>query len=462
MMGVQATSARLFYDFCLDEHVPCDHMLRSIDRHLSLDEVRQALKPFYSSTGRPSIDPELMIRMLIVGYCMGIRSERRLCEEVHLNLAYRWFCRLGLDGKVPVHSTFSKNRHGRFRESNVLRHLFETVVERCMAEGLVGADGFAVDASLIAADANKQRSVPSDEWKPEEVKDKACRAAREYLATLDDAAFGAASPVTPKFISPSDPAAQWTGAHKGHAFFAYATNYLIDTDHGVIVDVEATRAIRQAEVGAARTMLERTEDRFGLKPDYLTADSAYGSAESLAWLVKQKKITPHIPVFDKSTRTDGTFSRADFPFDPEGDRYTCPAGKELVQFRRTYATPRTGITAEGTRLYRASNKDCDVCELKARCCPNAVARKIPRDLHEDARDVARALASTPGYEAACRRRKKVEMLFAHLKRILRLERLRLRGPCGANDEFLLAATAQNLRRLARLRPATMPMGVMAA
>ena len=157
-----------------------------------------------------------MIRMLIVGYCMGIRSERRLCEEVHLNLAYRWFCRLGLDGKVPDHSTFSKNRHGRFRESDALRHLFESVVQRCMAEGLVSADGFAVDASLIAADANKQRSVPSKDWKPEEIKDNAVRAAREYLATLDDAAFGAASPVTPKFVSRSDPAAQWTGAHKGH------------------------------------------------------------------------------------------------------------------------------------------------------------------------------------------------------------------------------------------------------
>ena len=181
MMGVQETSARLFYDFCLDDHVPSDHLLRSIDWHRNLDGVRQALKPLYSSTSRPSVDPELMIRMLIVGYCMGIRSERRLCEEVHLNLAYRWFCRLGLDGKVPDHSTFSKNRHGRFRESNLLRHLFETVVERCMAEGLVGADGFAVAASLIAADANKQRSVASDEWKPEEVKDKACRAAREYL-----------------------------------------------------------------------------------------------------------------------------------------------------------------------------------------------------------------------------------------------------------------------------------------
>ena len=259
----------------------------------------------------------------------------------------------------------------------------------------MGADGFAVDASLIAADANKQRSVPSKDWKPEEIKENAVRAAQEYLATLDDAAFGAASPVTPKFISRSDPAAQWTGAHKGHAFFAYAANYLIDTDHGVIVDVEATRAIRQAEVGAARTMLERTETRFGIKPASLTADSAYGSADSLAWLVKEKDIAPHIPVFDKSNRTDGTFSRADFAFDAERDRYTCPAGKELVQFRRTYAIPRSGVTAEGTRLYRASKLDCDTCRLKPQCCPNALARKIPRDLHEDARDVARAHAATP-------------------------------------------------------------------
>ncbi len=462
MMGVQVISARLFYDFCLDEHVPADHQLRGIDRHLDLDGIRAALKPFYSRTGRPSIDPELMIRMLLVGYCMGIRSERRLCEEVHLNLAYRWFCGLGLDGKVPDHSTFSKNRHGRFRESDILRHLFETSVARCLAEGLVGADGFAVDASLIAADANKQRSVPKSDWDPTAINDQACRAAREYLETLDDAAFGAASPVSPKFIARSDPAAQWTGAHKGHAFFAYATNYLIDTDHGVIVDVEATRAIRQAEVGASRTMLERTEDRFGLKPDYLVADSAYGSADNLAWLVKQKQITPHIPVFDKSTRTDGTFSRADFTFDPDGNRYKCPAGKELVQFRRAYATQRTGVTAEGTRLYRASKKDCDVCDLKARCCPNAVARKIPRDLEEDSRDVARALSGTPEYVTACHRRKKVEMLFAHLKRILRLGRLRLRGPCGAKDEFLLAATAQNLRRLAKLRPTITPIKALAA
>jgi len=452
MMGMQLEPVQLFYEFRLDDHVPADHLLRCIDRFVDLESVRSELRPFYSSTGRPSVDPELMMRMLIVGYCLGIRSERRLCEEVHLNLAYRWFCRLGLEGKVPDHSTFSRNRHGRFRQSDILRHLFETVVERCLREGLVGGEGFAVDASLIAADANKQRSVLGDEWRADDAD--AGRAVREYLATLDDATFGAASEVRPKFISPSDPAAQWTGAHKGHAFFAYATNYLIDTDNAIILDVEASRAIRQAEVGASRTMLDRTAERFGLMPRSLAADSAYGSAENLAFLVKQRGIAPHIPVFDKSSRTDGTFSRADFVFDAGQDRYTCPGGKQLVQFHRTYATPRSGITKDGTRLYRASKPDCDACALKPRCCPNTPARKIPRDIDEDARDVARTLAGTPAFERSRHRRKKVEMLFAHLKRILRLGRLRLRGPCGARDEFLLAATAKNLRTLAKLRPMT--------
>jgi len=217
--------------------------------------------------------------------------------------------------------------------------------------------------------------------------------------------------VRPKFISPSDPAAQWTGAHKGHAFFAYATNYLIDTDNAVILDVEASRAIRQAEVGASRTMIDRTARRFGITPRHLAADSAYGSAANLAWLVKERQIEPHIPVFDKSNRTDGTFSRSDFVFDAERNHYTCPQGKLLVQFRRTFATPRSGITKEGTRLYRSSKSDCQGCAFKAKCCPNTPQRKVPRDLDEDARDVARSLANTPAYERSRHRRKKIEMLF---------------------------------------------------
>lgn len=448
MMGTQAIPDQLFYDFRLEDHVPQDHLLRQIDRFLDLDDIRIELKPYYSDMGRPSIDPGLLIRMLIIGYCFAIRSERRLCEEVHLNLAYRWFCRLGLNGSVPDHSTFSLNRNGRFRDSDILRHLFETVVRRCMTEGLIGGDGFAVDASLIQADANKQRSVPSDEWDIADIPANATQAVKDYLATLDDAAFGAASQTVPKFISPSDPAAQWTGALRGPAFFAYATNYLIDTENAVIVDVEASRAIRQAEVGAAKTMIERIADRFDLKPKRLAADTAYGTASNLAWLVNEKQIAPHIPVFDKSRRKDGTLSRDDFTWDGEHDFYVCPRGKQL----RT-----TGRVHDGrTKLYRSSKTDCDPCPLKPRCCAKAPHRKIPRDINEDARDVARALYDTPAYDQSRRERKKVEMLFAHLKRILRMGRLRLRGPHGARDEFLLAATVQNLRKLAKLRPEPPP------
>src|SRR6266581_1864810 len=252
MMGQQGEDrAKLFYEFCLEDRVSADHLLRKIDRFLDLTALRQELAPFYSPIGRPSIDPELMIRMLIVGYCFGIRSERRLCEEVHLNLAYRWFCGLGLSGEVPDHSTFSKNRHGRFRDSDLLRRLFETVLQRCIDEGLVGGEGFAVDASLIHADAGDRNRVEGSAGLPPEA---AGRAVEEYLAVLDDAAFGAASEVTPKFIAPADPAAQWTGAMRGPAFFAYADNYLIDVKFGIIMDVKATRAIRQAEVRRRRTI----------------------------------------------------------------------------------------------------------------------------------------------------------------------------------------------------------------
>jgi transposase len=346
MMGPrQVDQAALFYEFSLEQHVPATHMLRSIDRFVDLSDVRNHLAPFYSSTGRPSIDPELLVRMLLVGYCYGIRSERRLCEEVHLNLAYRWFCRLGLDGEVPDHSTFSKNRHGRFRDCDLLRKLFETVVRRCMAEGLVDGAAFAVDASLIAADANKQRSAAGSDDVDWEAIARTRRSVREYLDTLDEAAWGAASETVPKFISRSDPAAQWTGAHKGHAFFAYADNYLIDLKAAIIVDVEATRAIRQAEVGAARTMIERTEDRLGLCPERLAADSAYGSAEMLGWLVNERAIEPHIPVFDKSARDDGTFSRGDFSYNQEADIYVCPAGKVLT-------STGTLVNDGATLLYR--------------------------------------------------------------------------------------------------------------
>src|SRR5436190_7772859 len=377
MMGrLKHDQRQLFYSFSLEEAVPHDHLVREIAAVLDLSWVYAELAPHYPNNGRPSIDPELMMRMLIIGYAFAIRSERAICRDVRVNFAYRWFCGLSIEDKIPDHSTFSRARHERFRDSDMFRRVFERVVGTCIAAGFVGGEGFAVDASLIVADANKQRSIPGSEWNKRGDPQGAGRAMREYLATLDDAAFGAASEVTPKFVSPSDPAAQWTGAMRGPAFFAYADNYLIDVKFGIIMDVEASRAIRQAEVGAAKTMIERTEECFGIKPERLAADTAYGSAANLNWVVNEKRIAPHIPVIDKSKREDGTFSREDFTFYEEGNIYICPAFNIL--------TAAGKIMNDDLLFYRASTRDCSACAFKRRCCPKEPARKISRSIYEQA------------------------------------------------------------------------------
>jgi len=431
----------LFYEFSLEKFVPQDHLLRQIDPLLDLSDLRDHLASYYSHTGRPSVDPELMIRMLIVGYCYGIRSERRLCDEVHLNLAYRWFCRLGLEGKVPDHSTFSENRHGRFRESDVFRHLFELVLQRCMTEGLVGGEGFAVDASIVKADASRQRHrEDDDDWGNG-------RAVREYLEAIDEDVIKTQST---RKISPTDPAASYTAAPGGPAFYAYSTNYLADTDHGIIVDVEPSTANRAQEVESTKMMIDRVEDRFGIKPKRLIGDTAYGTAAMLNWIVETKQIEPHTPVWQKYKGKDGLFGRADFLWDAEADCYTCPAGKTLKRYRRNFKKQRTGINKDNNIRYTAIQADCLACEYKTRCCPKVPRRKITRSIYESSREVARAIAHTPAYKQTRRQRKKVEMLFAHMKRILKLDHLRLRGMSGAHDEFLLTATVQNLRRMVKL------------
>jgi len=452
MMGQQGgRQDQLFYAFRLEEHVPRSHLLRAIDRFFDLAELRQHLAAFYSHTGRPSVDPELMIRMLIIGYCFGIRSERRLCEEVRLNLAYRWFCRLDLDDEIPDHSTFSKNRHGRFRQSDAFRHVFEGVLRSCMREGMVGGEGFAIDASVVKADANRARGVPRSELIEWSKGDGPSRAVLEYLEGLERANPSGEedSSNAAKNVSPTDPAAQWTAAPGGPAFYAYSTNYLVDLRAGVIVDVEATTALRAQEVAATRTMVDRVEERFDLTPRRLVGDTAYGVAPMLNWMVQEKHIAPHVPVWDKTARKDDTLSAADFDWHEESNEYRCPEGHALRSDWRPFKNPRDHITKADTIVYRSSASDCAHCPTKHRCCPNTPIRKIARSIYESSRDVARALASTAEYARSRRDRKKVEMLFAHLKRILKLDRLRLRGITGAQDEFLLAATAQNLRRMSK-------------
>ena len=395
------------------------------------------MEPFYSEIGRPSIDPELMIRMLIVGYCYGIRFERRLCEEVELHLAYRWFCRLDLDDKVPDHSTFSVNRHGRFRDSDLFRQVFEAVVRACMDAGLVKGEAFAVDASVMEADASRYHGKAPDEidWS---VPERQTRAVAEFLGALDDEDPDADRKV-PKVISPVDPCSAWTAKANKRVQFGYGLNYLIDIECAFIVDVEATPARTYDEVAATKMMIERTEQTLGLKPDRLAADTAYGTGKFLGWLVGTG-ITPHIPVWEKSDRQDGIFSRSHFHWDRKRGAYVCPNGKLL----QTSGTVHDGHTL----LYRASKRDCDVCPIRAKCCTTADARKIPRDLHEDARDIARQKMKTKAFAKSRDERKRVEMRFAHLKTHHGFERMRLRGLSGARDEFHLAAIVQNLKTLA--------------
>ena len=440
MMGRQTgDQSRLFYAFNLEQRIPAHHLLRRLNPVVThvLAGLRAKLEPFYSAIGRPSIDPELMLRMLIVGYCYGIRFERKLCEEIELHLAYRWFCRLDLDDKVPDHSTFSVNRHGRFRDSDIFRHLFEAVVRACMDAGLVKGEGFAVDASVMEADASRYHGKAPDEIDWSEP-GRQTRAVAEFLSGLA-AELPDAERKPPKVVSPTDPCSAWTAKANKRVQFGYGLNYLIDIENAVIVDVEATPARTYDEVRATKTMIERTERQLGLKPERLAADTAYGTGKFLGWLVGAG-ITPHIPVWDKGKRDDGTFSRSDFIFDKEKNAYRCPNGKAL----RT-----TGRVHDGrTILYRASKRDCDPCPLKAKCCPNMPWRKVPRDVHEEARDRARALMGTPEFDKSRDERKRVEMRFAHLKTHHHFERMRLRGLTGARDEFHLAAIVQNLKTLA--------------
>jgi hypothetical protein len=273
--------------------------------------------------------------MLLVGYCYASGPSGGFARTCTSIWPIDGFCRSGLDRVVPGHSTFSKHRHGRFRESELLRLLFEKVVHRCMAAGLVGGEGFAIDASVIEADASRgpQARWPATTWPEEET---VTRPVREYLAALDQAMAAEAArtanadndqppgnpPAEPKVTSLTDPAAARTNKEQMKVGFAYGTNYLIDTQRAIIVDVEATPARWSAEVAATKTMLERTQECFGLKPQRLAADAAYGSGLMTGWLM-QRGIEPHIPLLDREHQTKGFFTRADFTFDPQANVFEC-------------------------------------------------------------------------------------------------------------------------------------------
>lgn len=436
MMGEQRQGGKGASWRALAATVPGDHILRRIDRQLDMAELRDALTPHYSRQGRPSIAPELLIRMALIGRLYAITSERRLCEEVRLNLAYRWFCRLPLEARVPHHSTFSKNRHGRFREAGIFRLLFEQTVRRCMENGLVGTKDAAIDASFVAADASWQHKMRDGDLDMPQL----ARPVREWLA--DQATAPAQEHGVPRgepaVISRTDPAAAWA-ARTAKGRFGYAFNVIVDMPGGVAMDVQASPARFAAEVDAGRAMLARAGARHGYRPKRVAADTAYGSGAFLAF-VHDRGTVPHIPVLERSEQTKGKFPRGAFRYEREPDRYLCPAGKML-----NYA----GMDQKaGFRRYSAAPADCRACPLKRECTAGPM-RTVSHSQHEDVRELVRAEMQKPLFKRSMRLRRGVERVFADAKGKRGLARLHLRGLRGAEEEFLLGAAIANLVLLAR-------------
>lgn len=435
MMGEQQRGGTSAGWQALGAAVPADHLLRRIDRLLDMRELRDALAPHYSRQGRPSIAPELLIRMALIGRLYGIASERRLCGEVRYNLAYRWFCRLPLGADVPHHSTFSKNRHGRFHDAGVFRLMFEQAVRRCVDAGLVACKDAAIDASFVAADASWRRKMRDRDLAVARLP----RAVREWLADR----VSAPSPFEPAELSRTDPAAAWA-ARKAGARFGYAMNVLVDTPGGVAMEVQASPARFAAEVDAGRAMLARAGDRFGYRPKRVAADTAYGSAASSPSCTTAVR-RPTSPFWGAPSRRGASFPARRSATSARRTAMSAPRARSSLLER---ATPKPGFIR-----YSARAPDCRACHLKRRCTPGS-SRAVTRSEHEDVRELVRAEMRTPMFQRSMRLRRGVERLFADAKGKRGLGRLHLRGLRGAEEEFLLGAAVANLVLLAR--PADRP------
>ena len=437
MMGQHDRSEALFYYFRLEDQVPETHLLRLIEKHISFAFVRERLKASYSDTGRPSIDPELLLRILLIGYLCGITSERKLVEELRMHLAWRWFTGLGFDQEIPHHSTFSKNRHGRFQESKLFEELFEQIVLQCVEVGLVQGEHLSVDGSFVEANAAKESRIPREQLgEAAQVN----QTVRQYLVELEQQNPTDEPVHEQKLVSTTDPDATYATKGGTPARLGYYDNYLVDNHSCVIVGVQATAARMSQETVAAQDMIARFAEWQGRDPESVVADATYGNGEFLQWLA-DRSITPYMRTRDSIHRKNSPFYGPErFTYQPESNSYRCPAGEQLNY---------VGLNVRNrAHAYIGSGKRCGACSLKAQCTSGRY-KYLAIHMDEKARQRARELVNTPEFAKAQRERKKVEALFAELKNQIGLRRLRLRRLKFVREQFFLAAVAQNIKRLVR-------------
>src|SRR6202522_2840 len=437
MMGQHTRSESLFYYFRLEDQVPENPLLRLVDKHIDFGFVRERLKESYSETGRPSIDPELLLRILLIGYLYGISSERKLVEELRMHLAWRWFTGLGFDQEIPHHSTFSKNRHGRFQASKLFEQLFEEIVRQCVEVGLVQGKHLSVDGSFVEANAAKESRIPREQLA---VAAQVHHNVRQYLQEVEEQ-----NPVEEPVheqdqVSTTDPDSTYATKGGTPARLGYYDNYLVDNHSCVIVGVQATAARMSQETVAAQDMLTRFTEWQGREPESVAADTTYGNGEFLQWLA-ERSITPYMRTRDSALRKNNPgYGPERFTYQPESNTYRCPAGEQLNY---------VGLNVRNrAHAYIGSAKRCGACSQKTKCTTGRY-KSLAIHIHESVRQRVRELAQTPEFVKAQRQRKKVEALFAELKNQIGLRRLRLRRMKFVREQFFLAAVAQNIKRLVR-------------
>ena len=446
MLGEHSRSEPMFYYVRMDELVPENHLLRLVDRHIDLSFIKGKVKHLYSHTGRPSIDPEVLLRMLLIGYLYGITSERRLCEEVKMHIGYRWFVGLSLEDRVPDHSTFSKNRHERFHESDLFQQIFDEIVQRCIVHGFVTGKHLTVDSTYIKANA----SIKSMEPIVVDIN------AKDYIRKLEQE-----NPVEDKPWEPgqdlpgkgeklsnsthrstTDPDAKLARKSiQGATNLSHAATYMMDNRHRIIVGADAGSPDKKTDCDAALQQLQRVKWNYRLKPKTLGADKGYAAGEFINALFGEN-IQPHIPMAEHLRHTAvGIYLRERFQYDEARDVFICPEEKELKYW---------GIHKKSRQhVYRARKKDCQQCPQKPSCTKDQ-ARSVSYHIYEASINQAKALNKTRGYRISQRMRKQIEELFGEAKEFMGLRRARYRGRQFVREQVLMTATAQNIKRMVKL------------
>lgn len=446
MLGENRRSERMFYYVRMEDIIPENHLLRLIDRHIDLKFVRGKVKHLYSRTGRPSVDPEVLLRMLLIGYLYGITSERRLCEEVQMHIGYRWFVGLNLEDKVPDHSTFSKNRHERFTESDLFQRIFDEIVNQCISQGLLTGKHLTVDSTYVQANAalkslepivvtmgtgeyieelERENPVTEEPWEPGE----------DYPHRGQKISNGT-------HRSKTDPDARLARKSlKANTQLYHGVTYVMDNRSRIIVGADVGKPDRKTDCEKALEQIRRIPFAFGIKPESLGADKGYATGEFIDTLVKER-VEPHIPIMDSRSQNDrGIYSIGQFSFDAGENQFLCPEGKALRYW---------GIhKASKQHVYRARTKDCKVCSRKAECTRDR-ARSLSYHIYEESINEARQINQTRAYRISQRMRKRIEELFGEAKEWMGLRRAKFRRRKFIREQVLMTATVQNLKRMVKL------------